>query len=143
MIALDTSALFAILNAEEGYDILLEMIISEDKVLISAASVLELELAISRLRLKHAVPAIDDVIDDLGLEVVAFDRSQSRFAREAFLRFGKGRHPAGLNYGDCFSYALAKSLDVPLLFKGDDFSRTDILVAAPPTDLTPREGANP
>jgi ribonuclease VapC len=61
-----------------------------------------------------------------GIELVAVDADQAQIAREAFRRYGKGRSPAGLNYGDCFSYALAKATGLPLLFKGADFARTDI-----------------
>jgi len=63
------------------------------------------------------------------IELVPFDATQARLAREAFRRFGKGRHPAGLNLGDCFSYALARAMNEPLLFKGNDFSRTDVIPA--------------
>jgi ribonuclease VapC len=70
-----------------------------------------------------------ELLDDLGIATVPLDQAQAMAASTAFLRFGKGRHPARLNMGDCFSYALAKSLNAPLLFKGDDFSRTDIASA--------------
>ena len=66
------------------------------------------------------------LIERLELEVVPFSDDHAKLAIEAFRRFGKGRHPAGLNYGDCFSYSLAKATGEPLLFKGDDFSQTDI-----------------
>lgn len=69
-------------------------------------------------------------LDTLGISIVPTDQQQATLAAEAFLRFGKGRHPAGLNLGDCFSYALAKSLNAPLLYKGEDFGRTDIGSAA-------------
>jgi ribonuclease VapC len=69
------------------------------------------------------------MISDLELEVVAHDDRLARIASDAFLRFGRGRHPARLNCGDCASYALAKSLNVPLLFKGTDFAKTDIIPA--------------
>ncbi len=62
----------------------------------------------------------------LGLAIVAFDEIQAELAREGFRRYGKGRHAAGLNFGDCFAYALAKALDAPLLFKGGDFAKTDV-----------------
>ncbi len=76
---------------------------------------------------------LDELIRDMNLEIVAHDADLARVAREAFLRFGKGRHRARLNFGDCASYALAKTRDVPLLFKGSDFARTDIVpaIAAP------------
>ena len=72
---------------------------------------------------------LDELIRDAELEVVAHDCRLAQIAREAFLRFGKGRHPARLNCGDCASYALAKSLNIPLLFKGADFAKTDIVPA--------------
>ena len=67
----------------------------------------------------------------LDMEIVAHDTALARIAREAFLRFGKGRHPAGLNFGDCAAYALARANDLPLLFKGGDFTKTDIVAAIP------------
>ena len=79
-----------------------------------------------RLRTPDPVAAFDNLIDKLGIEVVTVDREQALLAREAFRRFGKGRHKAGLNFGDCFAYALAKQTNEPLLYKGNDFSQTDI-----------------
>jgi len=73
-----------------------------------------------------AEPALDAFIRKSGAEVVPFDLPQLRLAQEAYRRFGKGRHPAGLNFGDCMSYALAHACDEPLLFKSEGFSRTDI-----------------
>ena len=72
---------------------------------------------------------LDEFIRDMQLEIVAHTANSPEIAREAFLRFGKGRHPARLNCGDCASYALAKSLNIPLLFKGADFAKTDIVPA--------------
>lgn len=69
---------------------------------------------------------LDELIEALGVKVVEFGGRHVEAAREAFRRFGKGRHRAALNFGDCCAYALAKTLDVPLLFKGDDFALTDI-----------------
>jgi ribonuclease VapC len=75
----------------------------------------------------------DELLRDLELEIVSHDEEPARIAGDAFLRFGKGRHPARLNCGDCASYALAKKFNLPLLFKGTDFARTDIVPAlAPP-----------
>ena len=79
-----------------------------------------------RLRTPNPVTAFDNLIDKLGIEIVPVDREQALLAREAFRRFGKGRHKAGLNFGDCFAYALAKQKNEPLLYKGNDFSQTDI-----------------
>ena len=74
----------------------------------------------------HLGTRVDLLIYRGGIEVVGVDQDQAETARAAWRRFGKGRHPAGLNYGDCFAYALAKSRHLPLLFRGDDFSQTDI-----------------
>lgn len=72
---------------------------------------------------------LDALLARLDIEIIAHDAALAMIAREAFLRFGKGRHPAGLNFGDCAAYALAKANDAPLLFKGKDFTQTDITPA--------------
>ncbi len=136
MIAVDTSAIFAILNRELEAIKFRELIVSQPAVFMSVASVLELELAVTRLQLDATAPTIDAILDDMGIDIVAFDEHQLTLARDAFHRFGKGRHPAGLNFGDCFAYALAASLKAPLLFKGDDFSQTDIRSAVPAQGAT-------
>lgn len=69
---------------------------------------------------------IDEFIEDVGIRVIAVDHAQARVARDAFRRFGKGRHRAKLNFGDCFVYALAMTLNAPVLFKGNDFALTDL-----------------
>ncbi len=76
-----------------------------------------------------ALEPLGALLARLDMEIVAHDSALVRIAREAFLRFGKGRHPARLNFGDCAAYALAKSNNLPLLFKGEDFARTDIVAA--------------
>ncbi len=72
---------------------------------------------------------LEETLSILAISTHAVDLQQGIFAREAFIRFGRGRHPAALNFGDCFAYALAKTRDEPLLFKGDDFAKTDIVPA--------------
>ncbi len=72
---------------------------------------------------------MDSFLEQAGFEVVSVDREQVEIARSAYRKYGKGRHPAALNFGDCFSYALAKSNGEPLLYKGEDFARTDIIPA--------------
>lgn len=72
---------------------------------------------------------LDEFLSEAAIEVVPFDEGQALIARAAFLRFGKGRHKAGLNFGDCASYALAKSRSIGLLFKGNDFCHTDVIPA--------------
>jgi ribonuclease VapC len=143
MIAVDTSAIIAILAQERGYMDYLHVVEDASGTVMSVASLLEVAMVWSSRQPDAPASLPDRLLAKLGITLVDVTEHQIMLAREAFLRFGKGRHPAGLNYGDCFSYALAKSLDVPLLFKGDDFSRTDILVAVPPADPAPREGATP
>lgn len=125
MIAVDTSALMAILRAEPEADQFLSTLLERESCL-SAGSVLELCIVASRWRPKDGDRLATALLDQLEIKIVTVDASLSKAACEAFLMFGKGRHPAALNFGDCFSYALAKSRDLPLLFKGDDFAKTDI-----------------
>lgn len=79
---------------------------------------------------RRASEECENFFNRANIQVVPFTQEQARLASQAFLEFGKGRHPAGLNFGDCFSYALAKATGEPLLLKGDDFSKTDLLFAA-------------
>lgn len=123
----DTSAIMAILLAEPDAARYARAIGAADVRLISAATVLECSIvAIARFGNDATLAAW---MADHAFEVVAVDAAQAGLARDAFLRFGKGRHPAGLNYGDCFSYALAKAHHEPLLFKGNDFPLTDLMPA--------------
>ena len=126
---IDSSAVIAIIIGEPGYQEL-EVAINGDTLrLISAASVLECEIVCSRRELPWPGRTVDRQLTRLGIYTVEVSLPQLAAAREAFRRFGKGNHPAGLNFGDFFSYALAKVSGEPLLFKGDDFSRTDITPA--------------
>jgi ribonuclease VapC len=130
-IVVDTSAIIAILRLETE-EILFQQIIGEAvAIYISAVSVQEASMVLAgRSGGETAFAPLDDLIHDLEFEIVPHDYALARIAREAFLRFGKGRHPAGLNCGDCASYALAKSRNLPLLFKGADFARTDLVAAS-------------
>ena len=96
---------------------------------MSAASAVELAVVLTRRRLADQRPVVDDLLSHYGIEIVDVDETQMRQAWLGFIQFGKGRHPARLNFGDCFSYALAKSMDAPLLFKGDDFVHTGVTPA--------------
>ncbi|MFB1488268.1 MAG: type II toxin-antitoxin system VapC family toxin [Thiocapsa sp. C3-sup] len=96
----------------------------------SALSVLETSIVLYRRKGSEAVAELDGLLADLGIEIVAFDVIQMRAARMAYARFGKGSHPASLNLGDCCSYALASTRKQPLLYKGDDFPRTDLRAVA-------------
>ena len=98
--------------------------------MLSVAGWVELSLVVAgRHGDRATLEFLDRVLQTAAIELRPVDELQARLAREAFLRFGKGRHPAGLNFGDCFSYALARTLDAPLLFVGDDFGQTDVRVA--------------
>jgi ribonuclease VapC len=126
---IDTSVIAAIAFNEPEASALHEKIVDDPVRLISAATVLEAAMVIEA-RLGEAGGAdLDLWLHKTEAEIVAVTVEHSDQARRAWRRFGKGRHPAALNYGDCFSYALAKLAGEPLLFKGDDFSLTDIEAA--------------
>ena len=130
MIALDSSALVAILRREPEADRFLRIVAAADGCLLSSVSLLETSMVlVGRGGDATSWVELDALIARAGIRIVAQDRSLADAARGAFLRYGKGRHPAGLNLGDCASYALAKARELPLLFKGDDFPRTDITAA--------------
>ena len=123
---LDTSALVAILTGEPEQVAFIAAIERADTCLLSAASYVEASIVLEVRHGPGGVQALDRLLEQAGCEIVAVDAEQTRIARSAFQRFGKGRHPAGLNFGDCFAYALAIATDRPLLFKGDDFGHTDV-----------------
>lgn len=126
---IDTSALFAIEMAEPEQLAFDERIRTAPRRLMSMANALELIIGLTARRGSDQRPAVDDLIADYEIELVSVDLEQMRLAAEAVVRFGKGRHPARLNYGDSFAYALSRATGEPLLFKGDDFARTDVSVA--------------
>jgi ribonuclease VapC len=129
VIAVDTSAIIAILFGEPEADGFQHRI-SLEPVCLSAVSLQEASMVMAgRLRRDAPWRRLDELIHDTPMEVVAHDRELAEIARAAFLRYGKGHHPARLNCGDCASYALAKSRAIPLLFKGEDFAKTDIVPA--------------
>jgi ribonuclease VapC len=97
--------------------------------LVSAVTLVEVEMVFSRIRGEAGVNRLELFLSLFYVRVVPFDLEQATLARDAFLRYGKGRHKAGLNFGDCMTYALAKQTGEPLLFKGDDFSQTDLVAA--------------
>ena len=128
---IDTSALIAILLQEPDAVRVDEAIEAGSPLLLSAASLFEASMVIESRKGEAGGRELDLLIYRSGIEVVAVDQDQAETARQAWRRFGKGRHPAALNYGDCFSYALAKSRRLPLLFRGNDFVRTDIEAVLP------------
>jgi ribonuclease VapC len=126
---LDTSVLVAILLAEDDRRTLLEKMGSAPRLLLSAGSLIETGIVLMRHDAGDYEHKLDPFLERAGIEIVPVDYAQGLVAREAYRRFGKGRDRAGLNFGDCFSYALAIATGEPLLFKGNDFSRTDVAVA--------------
>jgi ribonuclease VapC len=126
---IDTSAVIAILAGEPDAAHYAQRIEQEPTPRIGAPALLEASIVLTRWFGDAADAALDGFVRESGAEIVAFDLPQLRAAQDAYRRFGKGRHPAGLNFGDCMSYALARVCDEPLLFKGDDFARTDIQAA--------------
>ncbi len=128
MIVVDTSVIVAMLLKETEAPRFASLLL-EGGGQISAISVYEAETVILRRRGPPLVPAVRELIARFGLTIVPFDDEQAQRASGAYAEFGKGRHPARLNLADCAAYALAESLDAPLLYKGDDFARTDITPA--------------
>jgi ribonuclease VapC len=128
-VIIDSSALIAIVLEEPDASIYYAAIANSPVRLLSAATLVEASLVLLRRRTIGATAALDSLISHLRIEIISVDYHQALLAREAFQRFGKGLHPAALNFGDCFSYALAKRTSEPLLYKGNDFSQTDILSA--------------
>jgi ribonuclease VapC len=126
---IDSSALLAIIFEEPDASIYLSAILNSDNCLVSAASLVETSMVSLRLRSPDPIALLDDLVNRTETIVAPVDHEQALLAREAFRRFGKGRHKAGLNFGDCFAYALAKQTGEPLLYKGSDFSLTDIVSA--------------
>lgn len=126
MIVVDTSAILAILNDEPERRRFNEAIEQADACLISAVSHVEASVVLETRKGYEGVRDFDLFMAAAGIRLAEVDAEQAGIAREAFRTFGKRRHAANLNFGDCFSYALAKATGLPLLFKGDDFSKTDI-----------------
>ena len=128
MMAADTSALIAILTREEGYEIFADAMNSNGPVLVSTATTVEF-LIVALGRGEDAYQAAINMLADPNIVVVPLDYDQALAAGEANRRYGKGRHPAALNFGDTFAYALASVRNLPLLFKGNDFARTNVTPA--------------
>ncbi len=131
MIVVDSSALVAILRREPEADAFLWGIAEADGCLLSSVSLLETSLVLAgRQGDAGCWTELDALVAQAGIEVVPLDTTLTEIARSAFLRYGKGRHRAGLSLGDCAVYALASSRNLPLLSKGDDFPHTDLSAAA-------------
>lgn len=122
----DSSALVAILGREPGYEALINLLIQTPRISISAGTLIEVRIIATTRGIGQD---LEQLLQQLQVLVVPVDQYQADLALEGFRSYGKGQHPAGLNYGDLFAYALAKALNEPLLFVGNDFSRTDITPA--------------
>ncbi|MFD2182108.1 type II toxin-antitoxin system VapC family toxin [Rhodoplanes azumiensis] len=125
----DTSALMAILLGEDERSVFEEIILSVPTSVMSVVAVVEATIVLCGKRREAEAERLEGLLTDYGVEISGVDADQGALVRQSFLRYGRGRHPAALNFGDCFTYALAKARDDTLLFKGDDFAKTDIVPA--------------
>jgi len=125
VIVVDSSAIVAILRGEADAPLYGRVLATADEVRMSAVTDYELRIVLGRYG-PALVERYDALINEIAIVMVVFDQAESLKSHDAYRLFGKGNHPAGLNMGDCVAYALAKGLDAPLLFKGNDFARTDV-----------------
>jgi ribonuclease VapC len=123
MIAVDTSALMAIALGEGEADACIRVLETETEIVISAGTVAEALIVAAR---RNVAEEVSRLIDGLGFETVSVTPASARRIAAAYMRWGRGAHPAGLNFGDCFSYEIAKERACRLLYVGDDFSKTDL-----------------
>jgi ribonuclease VapC len=132
MIVVDASAVLAVLLREDDRDVFASAFANAEHLFISVASVFECSMKVQRSSSPNQDEKVDEFLRDSGFEILPIGLIELATARTAFGRYGKGMgHPAQLNFGDCFSYALATTRNLPLLFKGNDFSQTDIVSALP------------
>ena len=127
----DTSALLAIIFAEPQFEVYARAISDSASCRISAVSFVELSIVAESRAGDAGVRQCEVLLHESGISIEPLTEQQANLARRAYSEYGKGRHAAGLNFGDCFSYALARYSGEPLLFKGDDFSKTDVKSAIP------------
>lgn len=134
----DTSAVVAVLLGEPGADDLVRTLLADPRPRMSAATFVELSAVVAQKGAPQQHRRVASLLDHLGVEVVALTPEHARIAAAAYREYGRGSgHPARLNLGDCFSYALASALDEPLLHVGDDFARTDLRPAPSPPPSPP------
>ena len=126
---IETSALVAMLKGETEARIFVEIISGAASRIVCATNIVETTLVVAGRKFFN-MHNLDDLISRYRIEIAPFTSSQARLAQRAFLDFGKGRHPAALNFGDCFAYALARETGEPLLCKGNDFPQTDVPLVA-------------
>jgi ribonuclease VapC len=128
-VILDSSAVIALVLREKGWEAIVESLETSENVGIGAPTFTETAIVLSARLGKDATPLLLTLFDNFGVTVVPFGGEHSREALDAWLRFGKGRHAAALNFGDCMSYAVARLAGSPLLCTGSDFAKTDINLA--------------
>jgi ribonuclease VapC len=125
---LDSSAILAILLAEPGSERLIRVVADAPLVAVGAPTLVESAIVLSSRLGRDARPLLNDFLREAGVEIIPFTPDHYDLAVDAFLRYGKGRHPAALNFGDCLTYAIARVAALPLLFTGDDFAHADLTV---------------
>lgn len=128
----DSSAIVAVLQGEPGAEDLIDHLDAAAVKLVSAASVVEAGIVIEARNGPAGAHLVDQFLRDALVDVVPFDPDHAKRAVDGWRRFGKGRHPAALNLGDCFTYGLASMRDLPVLCVGEDFAATDVEVLRPP-----------
>jgi ribonuclease VapC len=126
----DTSALVAILKVEPDASTLLRRLGSSGANRIATATLLEAQMVVISQLNEAGLVELELLLNRAQIQVMPFDSNHMRWAMHGWRHYGKGRHRAALNLGDCFSYGLAKAIDAPLLFKGEDFQYTDVKVPA-------------
>ncbi len=129
MIVVDTSALIAILRAEPDAEVFIDALQASPRCVMAAPTQFEMLMVALGRRSEEGQAAADALLVEYQIEIIGWTHAHADLAIEAFRKFGKGRHKAALNFGDCMAYALAKSLDAPLLYKGNDFALTDLRAA--------------
>jgi ribonuclease VapC len=130
----DTSAIVAMILREKERFVFDDLILRTPTVVMSIVSVVETMIVLMNQRREPEAARLDETLTELRIDVTGVDGMQGLLARKAFEQYGRERSPAALNFGDCFAYALAKARDDTLLFKGDDFSKTDIVPAWRPVE---------
>ena len=125
----DSSAVLAVLLEEPDAEHFNEAILAASRLSMSSANFLETAMVFEGQFGSEAGHQLDDFLAEAGIEVLTVTAEQAQAARRAWRRYGKGNHPAGLNFGDCFAYALAETMREPLLYKGEDFPLTDVEAA--------------
>jgi ribonuclease VapC len=128
-VIVDSSAVVAVFREEAGHEGIEQTVRDAEVVAIGAPTLVECMIVIGRAEGEDGIDALSRLILDLEIVILPFDQPHVDVAAEAFVGFGKGRHPAALNYGDCMTYATARRADRPLLYIGNDFAKTDIQAA--------------